>query len=175
MSELTSEEYHREMYARSLDTIRVHNPTKEDIILNYDRMGPKRTKFEVPHARRDVGKGKGNQDLPRYLAEIFTKQVIEQLITEKSEKEWDKVKDKYRIEERSQYEERYAIRTNNPEEWKKYIKNVWLGVVDKYGGEALPDPVDNLQPKSRDIMTDLTNELDLENMEYHEEEDSKDI
>ena len=175
MSELTSEDFQREMYARSLDTIRVHNPTDKDVILNYDRMGTKKQRVEIPHARRDIGKGKGNQDLPRYLAEIFTKQIVEQLITAKSEKEWNKIKQNYRIDERPQYEERYAIRTNNPGEWKEIMPKVWLGVVSKYGGEALPDPAEKPEPKTRDIMTDMAKELDLENKEFHEEEVSQNL
>jgi len=175
MSDMTSEEFHREMYARSLDTIRVHNPTHKNVVLNYDRMGAKRQRVEIPNANRDIGKGKGNQDLPRYLAELFTKQVVEQMISEKSDREWNKVKQNYRIDERSQYEERYAIRTNNPAEWKLLMPKIWLGVTVRYGGESLPDPTEKPEPKTRDIMTDMAKELDLADKEFHEEETSKDI
>lgn len=174
MAEMTNEQYHREMRARSLDTVRVHNPTDEDIILWDDKYGNSRQKILIPSGKKDNGLGRGNKDLPRYLAERFTEMMIVKKITERSEKEWNAVKSKYRLEERSKFEEQYALRTNNPELWKEYLPQIWLGVTERYGGDSLPEPEEKTVPSSRNLMSDMTAEFGLEDMEY-EEEDSKDI
>ena len=164
-----SESIKREMYARSFDTIRVHNPTNTDFVEWYDKYGDSRQKYTVPHRAKNIGLGAGNNDLPRYLAERYAEKMIIHLINKKSHEEWEEVKKNYRVDERSGYEEKYALRTNNRELWKEYFPKLWLGVIEKYGGEELPDPQEPQKKPVGGLLAKVGQELDLVDKDYVEE------
>lgn len=161
-----AEQYHRETYARSLDVICVHNTTENDFIFWDDKYGQKSQRVMVPNRYKDIGKGKGNQYLPRYLAERYVKKMIVHLITEKSAKEWEKIKDQYRIDEQRKYEGQLALRTNNKAEWEALMPKLWLGLVEKYGGTHLPEPEDTVVIGDKDPLSYVSKSFDLENLEY---------
>lgn len=154
-----------EMYKKSLDSIMVHNITDNDFVLVYDR-AMTNTKHLIPHKGKDVGHGRGNMVLPRYLAEKFVDKMIKSIIIERSEREWEKVKDKYRMEERSSFEERYALRTNNKELWAELFPQMWLGVVQKYGGDDIQELEETNKVQSRNLIQDMQSELGLGDKEY---------
>ena len=154
-----------EMYKRSLDTVMVHNTTESDFVLVYDK-AMTNTKYLVPHRLKDLGHGKGNMMMPRYLAEMYVEKMIVQLISKKAEDLWEKEKTKYRIEERSKFEEKYALRTNNKELWAEYYPKLWLGVVQKYGGDDIQEPESSRPVSNKNLTQDLQNELGLADKEY---------
>ena len=167
---MANEDYHREAYARSLDTICVQNITMEDFILWDDKFGPRQQRVMVPALDKDIGKGKGKQHLPRYLAERYTNQIIVQLINDRSAEEWEKVKGQYRTDEQRKYEEKMALRTNDQGLWKEYLPQIWLGFVERYGGTTLPEPKQDKVIADRNPLDRLSKEMDLENMMYQEKE-----
>ncbi len=157
----------REKTARSLDTICVHNPTSEDVIIWSDRYGVAPSKTLVPKAQKDIGFGKGNAHLPRYIAERYSKEMIEKLITKISDDKWNKDKEQYRTrDERIQHAEVEAIRTNDANLWKELSPKIWIGIVEKFGGTALPDPPEAAPVYSGDSLQDALNELGLADKEY---------
>lgn len=122
---------HLEIYKKTQDIVRVHNPTQEDFIVYNDRMVTNE-QWLIPNKDRDMGKGKGNVDVPRYIALRYLNQMGTKLIGEKSKREWDKIKGQYRADERGQMEGRLAIRLNDKKEWEKITPKLWLGVVKKF-------------------------------------------
>lgn len=122
---------HVEFYKRSMDTCRVHNPTDEDFVVYHDR-NFSNEQWIVSSKNKDKGKGKGNADVPRYIAYRFLRQMGGKLIQEKSKREWDKIKGKYRREEWGMYEERLAIKTSDQSQWDEIIPKLFLGVVSRY-------------------------------------------
>jgi len=162
-----SNTYKREKTARSLDTILVHNPHSIDYVMWNDRHGPSRMKYTVPKAQRDIGFGKGNNQFPRFIAERYSKQQIESEITKASDAAWLEKKKEYRtLDETIQHAERVPMRTNDVQMWKKLLPKYWLGLIEKYGGEALPDPVEPIIPDSGNPMKDAMNDLNLEEKKY---------
>jgi len=161
--------YQREKRMRSLDIIRVHNPTSEDFIFWDDKYGASRQRLLVPKAQRDIGKGRGNNDLPRYLAERFTKNMIEALITREADKAWLEKKKEYRtLDETIQHADRVPTRTNDHNLWEHWFPQIWLGVIEKYGGESLPEPADPFVPDSGSPMQDAMRKLSLADKPYED-------
>ena len=157
----SSKIYEREKRMRSLDTIRVHNPTSEDFVFWYDKYGPSSQRLIVPKAQKDIGKGKGNNDMPRHLAETYTRSMIEQIITKIADREWEEKQKEYRtLDEKLAHADRVVTRTNNPALWEEWFPKVWLGVIEKYGGETLPEPIDPTIPDSGNPMTDVMKKVD---------------
>lgn len=159
--------YHREMRARSLDTILVHNPSKEDFIIENDKYGVEPQKKLIPHCKKDIGHGKGNAVLPRFLAERYVKTMIEAIITDIADKDWEEKKKNYRtLDETIQHADKVAIRTNDLKLWKDLTPKLWLGVVEKFGGLDLPEPPKKIIPDSGNPFKDAMKELGLEDREY---------
>ena len=162
-----SADYAREKSARSLDTIRVHNPTSEDYVFWDDKLGPTAKKSVVPKAQQDIGKGKGNNDLPRYLAKRYTKAMVEQIITKTSDAEWEKKKKQYRTrDEMLQHAEVEPTRTNDPKQWEELFPKIWLGVVEKWGGADIEEPTDKTVNYTGNPMEDAMNRLALDDKQY---------
>jgi len=130
-----SEAYIMELVARSLDTIRVINPTDKDFILWYNKSGadniPPR-KEVIPNKNKDIGFGKGKLELPRYLANMYRDKMIVAIINEQREVWWEATRSKYRPEEYEKIEQRYAPKTNDEKLIVKIMKTVIDGLVRKY-------------------------------------------
>lgn len=162
-----SEEYHREKKARSLDLIKVYNPTSQDFTDWDDKFGPGRMKYMVPSKDKDTGLGKGMAHLPRYLAERYTRTMIEALITAIADKDWEKKKKEYRtLDETILHADKVAIRTNDAKLWKELAPKIWIGLVEKFGGDAIPDPVEQIIPDTGDPMEDAMKDLGLADKVY---------
>jgi len=156
---------HMEMYTRTQDIIRVHNPSDEDFIINNDRMVTNES-WVIPNKNKDLGKGKGNFDVPRYIAIMYLNRMGTQMISEVSAIKWEEIKKNYRADERGTMEERLAIRTNSIPEWKKITPILWKGVVSRYQSgnmEALPPEKD--RKKSYSLGEETLDMLDLEDAE----------
>lgn len=162
-----SKAYAREKRMFSLDTILVHNPTSEDYVFWYDKYGEAPEKSIVPKAQKDIGFGKGNAQLPRYKAKMYARAMIEGIITAKADKEWKEKKKQYRTrDEVIQHAEIESIRTNDRTLWQELSPKVWLGVVKKFGGDAIPDPIEVAKPVTGDVFQDALESLGLEDKHY---------
>lgn len=137
---------HLEMYKRSMDTIRVHNPTDEDYIVYNDRKVTNE-QYVIPNKNRDVGYGKGNMHVFRYIADRYVNKMGTKMIMQIAKEDWDKQKLKYRREEWGTYEERLAIKPNDPKQWEKIAPQLFLGVVSRYQMNE-PEPLEQTPEKS---------------------------
>lgn len=151
---------HLELYNRSQDICLIHNPDEEDYVFFYNRrFNP--NPYIVPGINKDIGFGKGNLEIRRYLASQYVEKKGEQMINVISKADWDKKKENYRLEERGQMEERLALRTNNKELWKAIVPQLFKGVArrseEEMGmGEAIVEkPVDNTLSNAEQIMEQL--------------------
>ena len=124
----------KEMARRANDEILVHNPTAQDYFVKYGGYY-----WKIPDRYKDDGQGKGNAVVARYIAVHYVKHHVDALILKESKKIVDVAKKKYTGTFWAGEEERVALRTNNPELRKKYIKQLWLGLHRKYGLDALPE------------------------------------
>lgn len=168
-----SEQYQRKQYQRSLDTIRVHNLRATDFVFWFDRYGPQAKQYVIPNRQKDIGFGKGNQHLPRYAAELYTRKIIQKTIIEKSEREWDKEKKNYRKDEWHKEEGKQAIRFNNKHEWKELFPKIWLGVVERYTNpNVLTQSEVKRNVKTGDIFKDIQKEFDTERMINDDQEEA---
>lgn len=122
---------HIERYKRSRDVCRVHNPTNSDYILYNDKKFSNE-QWVIPANTKDLGKGKGNADVPRFVADRYITKMGKKLIYQKSEREWEKIKKNYRREEWGTYEERLAIKTNDQSQWDEITPKLFIGVVERY-------------------------------------------
>jgi len=130
---------HKELYDRTMDVIRVHNPTDNDFVVYNDRRFSNET-YVIPNKNKDIGYGKGNNDVVRYIAQRYVDKMGMEMINDKIKKDWDKKKMAYRLEERGQMEERYALKSSDPKLWDEVIKELWIGVVKRYQSDVFEEP-----------------------------------
>ncbi len=143
----------REMSRKANDRIRLANPTEQDFIVRWDGMS-----FTIPNRNKDVGQGKGQLVVARYIAMNYIKHMTDKMlgenllkaITEENRKRTDSGMKEIAIDdkERFQYESRY--RTDNPDSRKAIIKLLWLGVDEEYGMD-MPEEVERTRdPRNTD-------------------------
>lgn len=151
MADKQTDAIHREMYRKSLDTIRVYNPTDQDYSVVWDGF-----KHVIPSKNRDAGQGKGQRLLPRYIAEKYVRDMKNKLIYEEGEQKVKQLLEDAPKELKIKYEadpyERQKLydmapRVDNPTEIAKWYKVLWLGVEEQYG---LDSPESTSQPEMQD-------------------------
>ena len=136
----------REMYRTSLDSIRVYNPTKTDFTILWDGF-----KHTVPNKDKDVGFGKGQRVMPRYLAQKWCRDMKNKIIGEESEilvqdmidRASDDMKLKYQtdpLEKQRLYDRTPSI--NDESTIKRVYEIIWLGIEEQYGIED-ETPIEN--------------------------------
>jgi hypothetical protein len=148
----------RELARRSHDIILVHNPTNEDFFIKWDayQHGP------VPNKNKDVGHGKGNLGLERYLGMKYIKDMTDKILQDRIDKEVNKELKKRRDEklpELDPYDKNIMIsgivgrvgRTDNKENRLEVYKLLYLGLVREFGKTGTVKEVS--KPKERTIMS----------------------
>jgi len=130
---------HKELYDRTQDIIRVHNPTENDFIVYNDRHFANE-RYVIPASTKDIGYGRGNNDVLRFIAQRFVDKLGMEMISKIIKEDWDKKKGKFRLEEQGVMEERLALRSNDPKLWEDIIKKLWVGVVKRYQGDMIEEP-----------------------------------
>lgn len=126
---------HAELERSKNDTIRVHNPTMEEFILEYDRVRTN-TSWVFPPANKDqFGVGRGNRDVPKYIAIMFMEKMTDVLVDREAKKEWEKKKKNYGTRDNiAKEEERHLMGFRRNEEKKDiYRKQIWIGLVARQG------------------------------------------
>lgn len=154
-------EAHKELYARTQDVVRVHNPTDTDFIVYNDRRFANE-RYVVPNKNRDVGFGKGNNDVLRFIALRYVDKMGMEMIAKIIADDWEKKKLKFRIEERGVMEERLALRSSDPKLWEQVTKQLWIGVVKRYQGEMIDEP--EVKGPRKDYASPAEETLDRLNM-----------
>ena len=151
------EEIKAQMVKEALDTVKVINITDEDFVIHNDRMRPTHTKWIIPGKNKDLGKGKGIQHVPAFIGWRYIELALVKIINEISKKDWDSKKDQYKDAEKTQYEERLGIRTNNKKLREELIPKLWGGIVTRYGGDDImeEEPESKVSSSRVDIKTYL--------------------
>lgn len=134
VDDLQGEAWHKEQRRRSQDLIRVYNPTKEDYTLVWDDQ-----KFVIPARDKDKGWGKGMRVMQRYLAQKYTKEIVDKILTEEMDKRIAERKESlqsrgnedpiYNANQQLQY----TTRTDNKEMREPVEDKVWLGIEEEFG------------------------------------------
>lgn len=130
---------HLELYNRSMDTVRVHNPSDTDFIVHNDKR-VSNEKYVIPAQTKDIGYGKGNNDVPRFIAKRYLDTMGIEMINVKIKEDWLKKKGKFRLEEQGMMEERLALRSSDPKLWDEITPKLWVKVVKRYQEETYDEP-----------------------------------
>jgi len=133
----------KKMEAESNDEVKILNPTNEDYHIKYGGRY-----WTVPAKTKDVGYGSGALVVLRYIAMNYIQHMIDKLILDESNAKMEKMKKEYKGDFWPGQEERFALRTNNPELRKKYLSQVWGGVVRRFGMDEIPTQVGEAKPRS---------------------------
>ena len=126
----------REMQRTSQDLIRIYNPTDKDFIILWDGF-----KHPVPSKNKDIGYGKGQRVVQRYLAKWYLKHMTDQIINEIQDMKLAELKEKYDkagvedglLKAHLEVERNRSVRTDNETEIKRISEIIWLGVEERYG------------------------------------------
>lgn len=132
-----------ELKRKSLDTIRVHNPTMEDKTIHWDRFNTN-VQWIIPAANKDsFGCGRGNRDVPRYIAVKFMEEMADHLMSREGSKEWDKLVSKLNIPENEYHMKEEKMMTSYYQNEKlkdEFRQKIWIGLVQRYGDiQAKPE------------------------------------
>lgn len=125
------EAWHREQYRRSLDVIRVKNPTQKDFFIEWDHRFHK-----VP--------AQGTADVYRFLATNYCRDMKDKIINEMAQKLHDEsIADRAKKglpAFNNKYEENYATYMTDPfpktNDWNlagKIYADLWVGLVSEWG------------------------------------------
>lgn len=135
----------REMYRQSEDMIRVFNPTNSDYIVLWDKW-----QHIVPAQNKDIGWGKGQKSVKRYIASKYYKEMGQKLfdlqvsdaIFETNEKRralgQEELEKNYF--DRGQYMLEAKMQGGKEEFMAKILDILILGVDEEFAIDNLPDP-----------------------------------
>lgn len=158
----------REMERKSLDTLRIFNPT--DKVFRY-----------MFNGFWNTVDSQGTKDVPRYLAAHYLKKITERIIGDMATAKGNEMLDKKKGTSNPEYLDKYVEnqevwlkvpRTDDPELAKEIRDQVILGIVEEYGME-LPDPSEAEQarrPQFDPLQNQLVNEVTKRVGEITEEE-----
>lgn len=159
----------RELQRKSLDQLRVYNPTDKDYAVIWDGFN-----HIVP--------SKQERTLPRYIATKYFKEMINQIIYDEEEKAIAEANSK-RLErgnppltaqERETYALQYGLHTANEDKRREIMKVLYKGVAEEYGVDM---PLEGKPVKKDERTTDekLLAELEKDLPEPEEKEEHEDI
>lgn len=134
---LTGDAWHREQRRRSQDLIRVANPTDKDFVLIWEDQ-----KFIIPNKDSDKGWGKGMRVMQRYLAQKYTKEIVDKILMERGDKELEERK--AQLQSRGDVDPvynaniqlQYSMRTDDAKLREPVEDIVWLGVEEEFGVDS---------------------------------------
>jgi len=153
----------REAERKSNDEIKVHNPTDQDYYVKEGGYN-----WKVP--------AQGDLICTRHLAMMYITHMIDKMILDESKEIVEKARKKYNGPFWPAEEERIALRTNNPDLRKKYLPQLWKGVVRKFGLDEMPkDETGNAPESTAPQDEQLLEELGLEEEKDVSKELAKDM
>lgn len=126
----------QELERKAHDRIRVYNPTEEDFIVLWGGLT-----FEIPAKTKDLGHGKGQQILPRYIARNYVVKMTDRILGNrlvKAVKEANDLRASRGMSRMNHWEERdnfeAPFRTDNIEARDAIRPLLWLGIEEEFGG-----------------------------------------
>ena len=154
-----SSNYLAERERQAQDIYRVHNILMDDYVVKWD-LSRTNTPWLIPAANKDsFGAGRGNRDVPFYIALKFMKEVVDIKIMEDAKKEWDKLRKEYsKTDQVAREEERLMTNFLRDERRRdEYRKRIWLGLIQRHG--------DQIRERQVDQVTDRTKPAELQALE----------
>lgn len=157
MDPIQQDAFKRELERKSLDTIMIHNPTEKDFFIEWDKRYHK-----VPNINSDVGFGKGNREIERYLAEKYERTMINHLINGKADKYMEDLQ--IRFEQKgTAFRDKYEFnnealarvpKTNDQALIDEIRPQIILGLVREFGNDMpIPEntgtPMDERQAEEK--------------------------
>lgn len=130
----------KELARKANDTIRVRNITDEAFMAQWDGY-----QFNVPSGKEDIGHGKGEQLLPRYIALNYVKHMTDKILTQTADEHVAKINAKRKtrgqpsLNPQEREVEETPFRTDNAEKREPIIRQLWVGVEKEFGLEAVPE------------------------------------
>ena len=146
---------HRELWRERNDIWRVYNPTNKDYVIWFDHNpNGQNEKYVIPSKDKDIGHGKGMQDVPKYCMEYYQTQMGTLLFDELSKANWDKRRLEFREEDRMAMQEKYAMTIKNSGPvWDEIMKTLIKGVVKRWQSDLEPEELDSTQESSTALLT----------------------
>jgi hypothetical protein len=141
---------HIDMWKKTMDLWRVYNPTEKDYNVYNDKM-ISNEHWTIPNKNKDVGYGKGMQNVPYFIALRYLNHLGTELINKIAKDDWEERKKEYRREEWGVTEERIGIRTNDPKQWEKITPILVKGIVSRFGGDEVEEEAEAPQQVDRNM------------------------
>lgn len=127
--------YKRELERHSKDIVMVHNPLDKDYVCVWDKF-----KHVVPNCNRDIGFGKGNNELQFYIARKYFNEMKDIMINMSNQKIAEKrieAKEKSGANFETKWHEQVVWnnlpRTNDRKVVDNLFEQLWLGIVREFG------------------------------------------
>ena len=157
--DIQGEAWHNEQRRRSQDLIRVYNPTEQDYVLMWEN-----ERFIVPSKDNDKGWGKGMRVMQRYLAQKYTREIVDKMLIDGQDKALEERKVKL-AGQGNEYPtfnanmQMSGLRTDSPSLREPIEDQVWLGIEEEFGVDreyveikeekpmVAKDPFERLQSK----------------------------
>ena len=157
--DIQGEAWHNEQRRRSQDLIRVYNPTEQDYVLMWEN-----ERFIVPSKDNDKGWGKGMRVMQRYLAQKYTREIVDKMLIDGQDKALEERKVKL-AGQGNEYPtfnanmQMSGLRTDSPSLREPIEDQVWLGIEEEFGvdreyveikeekPQIMKDPFERLQSK----------------------------
>jgi len=170
MAEKTNiEQMRRELKRRSMDIIKLYNPLNEPFETIYDSF-------------RHVIPAKSEDSFPRYIAQKWIKEFIDDQINKEEQKRIDKENESRKSkgwdpispQEREQFDIRYKLTTDNEELRKQWLKIIYKGVTKEYGAttpERIEKDKKDKRPQDVVLMEQLDTEMGFADMMPETEQD----
>lgn len=155
----------RELYRKSMDRIRVYNPTDKDYTIVW---GTEKYKFVVPNKNKDTGWGKGQLVIERYLAEKYARDMKNLLIHKMADDALDAMTkkleaagvDNFLWKANESFTQSGKYKTDNPELIKQIYEEIWLGVEEEYGLDTVEDDDSGYRSDLRPVEEQILSTLD---------------
>lgn len=146
----------RELYRRSNDKLKVHNPTEQDFRSTWDGFA-----YTV--------KAKSDEVLPRYIANNYIKHMIDSLIGQENA-ERVRVENEKRVKSGqkpmdAQEREVFDLKRNDENLRRKYLAVVYKGLVEAYGVDTSAPPKSasaDSRPLDERLMDEIGNAMESE-------------
>jgi hypothetical protein len=155
--------YKRELERHSKDIVMVHNPLDKDYTCIWDKF-----KHVIPNCNRDIGFGKGNNELPFYIARKYFNEMKDIMVNTSNQKIVEKrieIKEKSGANFETKWHEQTVWnnlpRTNDRKVVDSLFEELWLGIVREFG----LDEVENEVPMA-DFKTEEEHMNDMMNKKF---------
>jgi hypothetical protein len=164
------EAFKRELYRKSMDRIRVFNPTESDFVVLW---GTEKYKYVFPNKNKDTGWGKGQRVIERYIAEKYARDMKDFIINRMADNDLKSTiermekagVDNYLWKANESFAQSGKYKTDNPVLIKEIYEQVWLGVEEEFGMDTT-EPTDDGQAPTGDTRTVEEQVLSTMNKKY---------